>query len=52
MRTTKDEIILVLYDHRYLGWKYSAFSAEETESGSMRILGAPHIEQDEENIRF
>lgn len=43
----KDEIILVLYDHRYLGWKYSVFSAEETESGSMRILGAPNADQEE-----
>ncbi|MDF9831186.1 DEAD/DEAH box helicase [Parabacteroides sp. PF5-6] len=48
MQTTKDEIILVLYDHRYLGWKYSVFSAEQTESGSMRILGAPRAEQEEE----
>lgn len=48
MQTTKDDIILVLYDHRYLGWKYFVFSAEETESGSMRILGAPQAEQEEE----
>ncbi|MDR2969544.1 MAG: DEAD/DEAH box helicase [Tannerellaceae bacterium] len=41
MQATKDEIILVLYEHRFLGWKYTAFSVEETESGSMRILGAP-----------
>jgi hypothetical protein len=48
MQTTRDKIILVLYEHRYLGWKYSAFLAEETESGSMRILGAPYVEQKEE----
>lgn len=45
---TKDEIILVLYDHRYIGWKYAAFSAEETESGSMRILGAPQANQEKD----
>jgi len=44
----KDEMILVLYDHRFFGWKYNVFSAEQTESGSMRILGAPNARQEEE----
>lgn len=38
---TQDELILVLYEHRIFGWKFAVFSAEETESGSMRILGTP-----------
>ncbi|MDL2208439.1 DEAD/DEAH box helicase [Parabacteroides sp. OttesenSCG-928-O15] len=46
-----DELILVLYAHRYFGWKYAVFSAEKTESGSMRILGSPDPAQEEKRGR-
>lgn len=47
----RDELILVLYAHRYFGWKYAVFSAERTESGSMRILGSPDADQEEKEGR-
>ena len=43
----KDKLILVLSRHRNFGWKFNIYSARELPSGSVEILGAPDIREEE-----
>jgi len=37
-----EELILVLSEHRFFGWKFNIYSAQLLASGSLQLLGTPH----------